>query len=59
MMTIQKVLWIGTGIATAVYIMTGMFGYLTFAMSPNVKNIMEEQNILKADYNGLVIIKIC
>lgn len=59
MMTIQKVLWIGTGIATAVYIMTGMFGYLTFAMSPDVKAIMEEQNILKADYNGIAIVKIC
>ena len=59
MMTIQKVLWIGTGIATVVYIMTGMFGYLTFAMSPKVKSIMEEQNILKADYNDMVIVKIC
>ena len=32
MLNIKKVLGIGTAIATISYILTGMFGYLTFAM---------------------------
>ena len=46
MINMQKVLWIGTGMATVIYIMTGMFGYLTFALNPKVDEIMEKQNIL-------------
>lgn len=38
----KKVLGIGTGMATVAYIMTGMFGYVTFAMNPNVASIMDE-----------------
>ena len=37
----QKVLWVGTGIATVVYILVGMFGYVTFAMNPKVDEIMD------------------
>ena len=59
MINMQKVLWIGTGMATVIYIMTGMFGYLTFALNPKVNEIMEKQNILQADYNDIIIIKIC
>lgn len=46
MINMQKVLWIGTGIATVVYIIVGMFGYVTFAMNPKVQEIMDGQNIL-------------
>jgi amino acid permease len=42
MMNMQKVLWIGTGIATVVYIVVGMFGYVTFAMNPKVDEIMDQ-----------------
>jgi amino acid permease len=58
-MSMKKVLGIGTGLASAVYIMTGMFGYVTFAMNPRVDEIMNEQNILKADYGDNKIIKCC
>ena len=39
-MNMQKVLAIGTLLATCAYIMTGMFGYVTFASNPNVDSIM-------------------
>lgn len=38
----KKVLWIGTGVTTAVYILVGMFGYVTFAMNPQVDEIMSQ-----------------
>jgi amino acid permease len=41
MMSIKKVLGIGTGLATFAYILTGMFGYVTFAMNPDVDTIMD------------------
>ena len=59
MMNMQKVLWIGTGIATVVYIVVGMFGYVTFAMNPKVDEIMDQQNILQADYGDNNTIKAC
>ena len=59
MMNMQKVLWIGTGIATVVYILVGMFGYVTFAMNPQVDEIMDQQNILQADYGDNNTIKVC
>jgi amino acid permease len=34
MKNMQKVLWMGTIVAAAAYIMTGMFGYATFATYP-------------------------
>ena len=54
----KKVLGLGTGMASVAYILCGVFGYVTFAMNSKVCEIMNEQNILKADYEG-VIIKIC
>jgi amino acid permease len=59
MMNMQKVLWIGTGIGTVVYILVGMFGYVTFAMNPKVDEIMDQQNILQADYGDNNTIKVC
>ena len=56
---LKKTLSLGTGIATLSYIMCGMFGFLTFAMDPHVDHIMQEQNILKAGYQGNVVVKIC
>ena len=50
MVNMSKVLWIGTGLATVVYVMVGMFGYITFALNDNVEEIMDAQNILQADY---------
>lgn len=65
LMNIKKVLGIGTLMASISYILTGVFGYVTFAMhkdqdgNPDVERIMEAQNILKADYGGIHIIKVC
>jgi amino acid permease len=55
----RKVLVIGTGFSSMAYIMCGAFGFITFSMRDNVCQIMNEQNILKADYNGNVVIKVC
>lgn len=55
----KKVLGFGTGMASLAYILCGMFGYITFAKNPMVCEIMEEQNILKADYHGNVVVRIC
>jgi len=57
--TMQKVLWFGTGIASSAYIMAGMFGYITFALSPDVDSIMNKQNILQAPYGDRNIINVC
>mmetsp|Transcript_2002 Transcript_2002/g.2980 ORF Transcript_2002/g.2980 Transcript_2002/m.2980 type:complete len:435 (-) Transcript_2002:22-1326(-) len=58
--TMQKVLWVGTGIASVAYIMAGMFGYLTWDMDPNVDEIMTAQNILLAPYgDGHNVVKVC
>ena len=59
MMSMKKVLAIGTGMATIAYIMTGAFGYITFVMNPDVDEIMNRQNILKADYGDSKVIKVC
>jgi amino acid permease len=59
MHSMKKVLAFGTGLATIAYILCGMFGFITFAMNPDVCEIMEKQNILKADYQGNIVIKIC
>lgn len=58
-MNMQKVLLIGTTLATVAYIMTGEFGYATFSLNENVDVIMEKQNILKGDYDGSNYIKAC
>lgn len=42
-----KVMRNGTVGATVVYVMAGIFGYVTFASNPNVKELMDKQNILK------------
>ena len=59
MISMKKVLGIGTGLATVAYFLVGIFGYVTFSMNPNCDEIMDEQNILKADYGDLTIIKVC
>ena len=59
MMSMKKVLGIGTGMATIAYILCGSFGYITFVKRSNVEDIMEEQNILKAPYGDNTIIKCC
>lgn len=59
MLNMNKVLIIGTGIAIVAYIMAGLFGYVTFSTHPDVDQIMNDQNILKAPYGGLTIIKCC
>lgn len=55
----NKVLIGGTAIAAVAYILVGIFGYVTFSLSPDVYCLMEDQNILKADYGQNVPIKIC
>lgn len=55
----KKVLLSGTGIASVAYITVGVFGYATFALSSNVCQLMEDQNILKADYGKNAVIEIC
>lgn len=59
MFKMKKVLAYGTMIASISYILTGVFGYVTFVQHPNVDVIMNRQNILKADYGPNVIIKTC
>jgi amino acid permease len=59
MFNMNKVLVIGTSIAVVAYIMAGLFGYVTFSMHPDVDKIMNAQNILKAPYGELPIIKCC
>lgn len=54
-----KVLCFGTLIAAIAYILVGIFGFTTFALSPNVCELMEAQNILKADYGQNALIKAC
>lgn len=56
---ISTVLSLGTVMASVAYVLTGMFGYVTFAKRLNVDQIMNVQNILKADYGGFIIIKLC
>jgi len=38
----KKVLGVGTLMATIAYIMTGMFGYVTFVMRSDVADIMTQ-----------------
>ena len=56
---LKKILAYGTSIASVAYLLTGIFGYITFVKHENVDEIMNMQNILKADYGDLIIIKIC
>ena len=52
-----KVVTIATTIAVICYSLAGFFGYATFANYPNVAEIMEEENILKAPYqNNLAVL---
>ena len=39
--------------------MVGMFGYATFAKRPDIAFLMDRNNILQNDYNGILIMKIC
>ena len=53
LVNMNKVLWYGTFIASIAYIMTGMFGFVTFSLLPSdlLRTTMNDQNILKAPYN--------
>jgi len=57
----KTVLGVGTFLAVISYIFAGMFGYVTFAMRPDVDEIMNKQNILKADYGdpSPTVIRVC
>jgi amino acid permease len=46
-----KVMRNGTVGATLAYLLAGVFGYSTFAMYPDVRDLMDKQNILKC-YKG-------
>ena len=56
---IRKVLGAGTALASVCYIVVGMFGYATFAKRDNIVEIMDTNMILKNDYHGSLIIKLC
>lgn len=45
--------------ASVCYMLVGMFGYATFAMRPDIVDLMDRNNILQNDYNGIYIIKLC
>jgi len=55
----DKVLCIGTTAASVAYVVTGLFGYVTFANHDNVQELMERQNILDCYEDDLVIIRVC
>jgi len=46
----KKVIIFGTIIAALCYLMSGFFGYATFAMNPDATTIMSTQNIFTAPY---------
>ena len=46
LLNMTTVLIIGTTIATVSYLLCGIFGYVTFSKSPDLKNIMNTANIL-------------
>lgn len=56
---IKKVLGAGTTLASFCYILVGMFGYATFAKRDDIDKIMDNNMILKNDYHGSFVIKIC
>ena len=53
--TMSKVLIVGSSSAVVLYIMVGIFGYLTFVNNPSVLDV---QNILEAPYNKNIAISI-
>ena len=48
----MKVVLYATTIACTCYVMAGYFGYATFSLYPDVKQIMEQENIFLADYRN-------
>lgn len=48
----QRIIIIGTIAAIVVYLLAGIFGYVTFIGNPNLDAIMEKQNILEVDAYG-------
>lgn len=53
------VLFVGTTLATIIYLLVGFFGYATFIKNDGLKKLMEEdQNILMGPYH-LPIMKVC
>ncbi len=49
-----KVLIFGTALATAAYMIDGIFGAVTWSMYPDEKKVMEAQNILLNPYGSLL-----
>ena len=47
-----KVIIIATVLASTCYAFAGLFGYASFALMPDVSEIMEKENILEAPYEG-------
>jgi len=56
---IDKVLCIGTTFASIAYIVTGIFGYITFANHTMVKELMEKRNVLDCYGPDVVLGKVC
>ena len=52
-------MFIGTGLATVAYFICGIFGYVAFAKNDHVKDEMDKQNILLANYGTNPVIKAC
>ena len=50
--TMWTVIFFATSIACVCYALAGYFGYATFACEPDVKEIMEMENIFEAPYKG-------
>jgi amino acid permease len=52
-----RVIGFATTIAVVCYALAGFFGFATFALDPNVDDIMQKENILEAPYqsNGWIL----
>lgn len=53
----SKVILYGTCVVTVIYVLVGTTGYASFILDSEVDEIMGRQNILKADYGQVPIIK--
>jgi len=45
-----KIVLCGTGLVIIVYLIAATFGYLTWAGSINMPNLLDKKNILQMDY---------
>lgn len=55
----DKILLLGTLLASVAYILCGIFGYVTFANHADVEALMGKQNILECYKGGMTIVKVC